>query len=68
MINVIISFITLRQIANADILPFDVRRYATAITTFIDSLKKQFGEEWKTHNVNIGKYLQLIYQFLLHLF
>ncbi|XP_078323953.1 N-acetylated-alpha-linked acidic dipeptidase 2-like isoform X6 [Crassostrea virginica] len=42
------------NIANEDILKYDVRRYATAITTFIGSLKKTFGEKWAKQNVNIG--------------
>ncbi|KAJ8315195.1 hypothetical protein KUTeg_007345 [Tegillarca granosa] len=42
------------DLSNNDILPYDVRRYATAIETFIKSLKKNFGTIWQKNNVDIG--------------
>ncbi|XP_056014480.1 glutamate carboxypeptidase 2-like isoform X2 [Ostrea edulis] len=41
------------NIANEPVLKYDVRRYAKAINTFIESLKKEFGEKWSQQNVNI---------------
>ncbi|XP_062590034.1 N-acetylated-alpha-linked acidic dipeptidase 2-like [Saccostrea cucullata] len=42
------------NIANEKVLKFDVRRYASAISTFITSLKKDFGVKWSKENVNIA--------------
>ncbi|XP_061193543.1 N-acetylated-alpha-linked acidic dipeptidase 2-like isoform X2 [Saccostrea echinata] len=42
------------NIANDKVLKYDVRRYASAINTFITSLKKDFGVKWSKENVNIA--------------
>lgn len=42
------------NIANEEVLNYDVRRYPTAIDNFIQSLEKDFGAIWQTNDVNIA--------------
>lgn len=51
----VLTFSFYRDLSNKDVLPYDVRRYATAIDTFIKSLKNNFGTIWQQNNVDIGK-------------
>lgn len=40
------------DLATADILPFDLRRYSNIIAVYIYSLKCEYEHSWKNHSVN----------------
>lgn len=40
------------DLATADILPFDLRRYSNIIAVYVYSLKSDYEHSWKNHSVN----------------
>lgn len=50
------------DIADANILPFNAKRYSTAIEKFVSEKEELFGQSWKLNNVNMSKLFIYILQ------